>query len=196
MLQGVLQGKRCRALQGWAAHCFLQMAYSSQLPPCSRPASVAFEQVLAPAVSWNLLQLQISPVCCALPTLPALHTDLVFLQNGMLQPWLDSRGLGDNTQVRQHTQTAPALHQQLAGEHAGCVKCCSIPGMGARASKQASLTWQYSLCCRSLPDNTWARHLNMSTPPVGAIVLRVHRRGMAGHCSYIEGWITIWHSSR
>jgi len=26
--------------------------------------------------------------------------DLVFIQNGMLQPWLDERGLGDNTQVR------------------------------------------------------------------------------------------------
>ena len=25
--------------------------------------------------------------------------DLVFIQNGMLQPWLDSHGLGDNTQV-------------------------------------------------------------------------------------------------
>ena len=25
--------------------------------------------------------------------------DLVFLQNGMLQPWLDARGLGDNTQA-------------------------------------------------------------------------------------------------
>jgi hypothetical protein len=25
--------------------------------------------------------------------------DLVFLQNGMLQPFLDARGLGDNTQV-------------------------------------------------------------------------------------------------
>lgn len=25
--------------------------------------------------------------------------DLVFTQNGMLQPWLDARGLGDNTQV-------------------------------------------------------------------------------------------------
>lgn len=25
--------------------------------------------------------------------------DLVFIQNGMLQPWLDSKGLGDNTQV-------------------------------------------------------------------------------------------------
>ena len=25
--------------------------------------------------------------------------DLVFIQNGMLQPWLDSQGLGDNTQA-------------------------------------------------------------------------------------------------
>lgn len=25
--------------------------------------------------------------------------DLVFLQNGMLQPWLDSKGLSDSTQV-------------------------------------------------------------------------------------------------
>ena len=30
--------------------------------------------------------------------------DLVFIQNGMLQPWLDAQGLGENTQVR-----APAL---------------------------------------------------------------------------------------
>ena len=26
--------------------------------------------------------------------------DLVFIQNGMLQPWLDEKGLGDNTQAR------------------------------------------------------------------------------------------------
>lgn len=32
-------------------------------------------------------------------TPPDRRKDLVFLQNGMLQPWLDSRGLGDNTQV-------------------------------------------------------------------------------------------------
>lgn len=29
----------------------------------------------------------------------ARRKDLVFIQNGMLQPWLDARGLGDNTQV-------------------------------------------------------------------------------------------------
>lgn len=28
-----------------------------------------------------------------------LDADLVFIQNGMLQPWLDERGLGDNTQA-------------------------------------------------------------------------------------------------
>ena len=27
------------------------------------------------------------------------HADLVFIQNGMLQPWLDEKGLSDNTQV-------------------------------------------------------------------------------------------------
>ena len=32
-------------------------------------------------------------------TPPERRPDLVFLQNGMLQPWLDARGLGDNTQA-------------------------------------------------------------------------------------------------
>ncbi len=32
-------------------------------------------------------------------TTPHSHIDLVFIQNGMLQPWLDARNLGNNTQV-------------------------------------------------------------------------------------------------
>ncbi len=28
-----------------------------------------------------------------------LHADLVFIQNGMLEPWLVERGLADNTQA-------------------------------------------------------------------------------------------------
>jgi ketopantoate reductase len=32
-------------------------------------------------------------------TPPERRADLVFIQNGMLQPWLDARGLGANTQV-------------------------------------------------------------------------------------------------
>lgn len=32
-------------------------------------------------------------------TPPERREDLVFIQNGMLQPWLDDQGLGDNTQV-------------------------------------------------------------------------------------------------
>lgn len=32
-------------------------------------------------------------------TPPERRDDLVFIQNGMLQPWLDAAGLGDNTQV-------------------------------------------------------------------------------------------------
>lgn len=34
------------------------------------------------------------------PLFAAAATDLVFIQNGMLQPWLDANGLGENTQVR------------------------------------------------------------------------------------------------
>ncbi len=41
-----------------------------------------------------------------LPRLPISRADLVFIQNGMLQPWLDSRGLGDNTQVCHAMKTA------------------------------------------------------------------------------------------
>jgi len=46
--------------------------------------------------------------------------DLVFIQNGMLQPWLDERGLGDATQVRsagQHCSWCGVKQQysQLAG---------------------------------------------------------------------------------
>ena len=36
------------------------------------------------------------------------HADLVFIQNGMLQPWLDARGLGSNTQVPHKHQLACA----------------------------------------------------------------------------------------
>ncbi|GLC34052.1 hypothetical protein PLESTB_000832100 [Pleodorina starrii] len=32
-------------------------------------------------------------------TPPERRSDLVFIQNGMLQPWLDERGMGENTQV-------------------------------------------------------------------------------------------------
>jgi hypothetical protein len=44
----------------------------------------------------------LTPIPAVLPTRSLnrlLRADLVFIQNGMLQPWLDSVGLGDNTQV-------------------------------------------------------------------------------------------------
>lgn len=37
--------------------------------------------------------------------------DLVFIQNGMLQPWLDARGLGNNTQVQQSHQQIACMHK-------------------------------------------------------------------------------------
>lgn len=42
--------------------------------------------------------------------------DLVFTQNGMLQPWLDARGLGDNTQVRGSTDRAAQLSKNKHAE--------------------------------------------------------------------------------
>lgn len=43
-----------------------------------------------------------------------LCADLVFIQNGMLQPWLDARGLGDNTQVnKQQAAFVPHLNAQV-----------------------------------------------------------------------------------
>ena len=42
--------------------------------------------------------------------------DLVFIQNGMLQPWLDAQGLGENTQVR-----AAGCRWRGALAHAGTV---------------------------------------------------------------------------
>ncbi|KAF5825491.1 hypothetical protein DUNSADRAFT_9323, partial [Dunaliella salina] len=39
-----------------------------------------------------------SKTCLFIISLPLL-ADLVFIQNGMLQPWLDEQGLTDNTQV-------------------------------------------------------------------------------------------------
>lgn len=41
--------------------------------------------------------------------------DLVFLQNGMLQPWLDARGLGDNTQALIYFAVAKAGEKPTDG---------------------------------------------------------------------------------
>jgi hypothetical protein len=51
--------------------------------------------------SFHLLVLLLLLLLLA-PLLP----DLVFLQNGMLQPWLDKRGLGDATQVSERAGAA------------------------------------------------------------------------------------------
>lgn len=48
----------------------------------------------------------------------ARTADLVFIQNGMLQPWLDERGLGDATQV------CPC--QRLPARVASCPWCFAL----------------------------------------------------------------------
>ncbi len=47
--------------------------------------------------------------------------DLVFIQNGMLQPWLDERGLGDATQVRSARQRCSCTVQHRS--EAACRQC-------------------------------------------------------------------------
>ena len=49
------------------------------------------------------------------------HADLVFIQNGMLQPWLDARGLGNNTQVQQSHQQFVCMHTPpVSCDHSRC----------------------------------------------------------------------------
>jgi hypothetical protein len=60
-------------------------------------------------------------------------TDLVFLQNGMLQPWLDSRGLGDNTQVG--AVWALAWRCQHTAQAACCVQYRMQAALSARVRK-------------------------------------------------------------
>jgi hypothetical protein len=51
--------------------------------------------------------------------------DLVFIQNGMLQPWLDAQGLGENTQVSQAAITWPAS----AASAVNTITCCQLAGI-------------------------------------------------------------------
>lgn len=63
---------------------------------------------------------------CPLAVRPA---DLVFIQNGMLQPWLDERGLGDATQVRAALDASgrwlPA-HLAPSSGTGRCCLCCAL----------------------------------------------------------------------
>jgi hypothetical protein len=45
------------------------------------------------------------------------HADLVFIQNGMLQPWLDEKGLGDNTQASAASSRTCLLYRTMARMH-------------------------------------------------------------------------------
>lgn len=49
-------------------------------------------------------------------TPPSRRKDLVFIQNGMLQPWLDARGLGENTQVLVYFAVAKKGESPLDGK--------------------------------------------------------------------------------
>lgn len=90
--------------------------------------------------------------------------DLVFIQNGMLQPWLDDRGLGDNTQALVFfavaklgdpptdgiTDANPEGLTAVTGKHAeafaarvkaGGLSCHVLPADEYRAAMLEKLVW-------------------------------------------------------
>lgn len=70
-----------------------------------------------------------------------LLADLVFIQNGMLQPWLDARGLGDNTQVCHLLATELAclgMHAQLRNSKT-CILSMLREPMSAKHQHSTSL---------------------------------------------------------
>lgn len=71
-------------------------------PPLRRGEKVT-SSARAQAIAGNAMQPKLQFIFC-------WHADLVFIQNGMLQPWLDARGLGNNTQVQQSHQQFACMH--------------------------------------------------------------------------------------
>ena len=86
------------------------------------------------------------------------RSDLVFIQNGMLQPWLDAKGLGQNTQVLVYfavakkgeaptdgkTDTNPEGLTAAYGKHAECM---------------ASRLHAAGLSCKVLPADAFAQSM-------------------------------------
>ena len=97
-----------------AAKVRLQLAHASAVvlsAPACRDAGTCSVALLS--TERRRLKHACNATCAIqsrLPGLPAFpstsfptyccRADLVFIQNGMLQPWLDERGLGEATQVR------------------------------------------------------------------------------------------------
>ena len=102
---------------------------------CARPVLQGFKH-RSESVSLSHQQ---TPVTCGLlcargPYAPMNEldapADLVFIQNGMLQPWLDDKGLGDNTQVMHGKKSASiAIRQRLnvAKRHGGPLLGVDVP---------------------------------------------------------------------
>jgi hypothetical protein len=83
-----------------------------------------------------------------LPAAPHTVTaaaDLVFIQNGMLQPWLDARGLGEATQVGGSGLASRA--GQPANAHLAGLACLMLlPNKTAAAAAAAAVQ-----CCAACP---------------------------------------------
>ena len=78
--------------------------------------------------------------------------DLVFIQNGMLQPWLDSKGLGDNTQVLVYFAVAKKGEAPTDGKTDTNPEGLTA-AYGKHAAAVASRLHQAGLSCKVLDEN-------------------------------------------
>jgi len=87
-------------------------------------------------------------------TPPNRREDLVFMQNGMLQPFLDARGLGDATQVLIYFAVAKLGEMPTDGvtdlEPEGLTAAC-----GKHAAAVAARLHRQGLACRVLPPDAF-----------------------------------------
>jgi hypothetical protein len=87
--------------------------------------------------------------------------DLVFIQNGMLQPWLDAQDLGENTQVRCGASGRPAW---LAGGAPSVAWLGPRPGTGMRLPDRSIRCWRCRRCWCTLPWPRRARRPSTARP--------------------------------
>ncbi|CAG9466041.1 unnamed protein product [Pedinophyceae sp. YPF-701] len=102
--------------------------------------------------------------------------DLVFIQNGMLQPWLDSRGLGDNTQVLVYFAVAKKGDAPVDGKtdvNPEGLTAATGPWAGAVAARLAA----GGLSCKVLGREEYAASMLEKLIWISAVMLVGARHG-------------------
>lgn len=85
-------------------------------------------------------------------------SDLVFIQNGMLQPWLDAKGLGDNTQVLVYFAVAKKGEAPTDGKTDTNPEGLTA-AYGKHAESVASRLHEAGLSCKVLPADEFAQSM-------------------------------------